>query len=76
MAEGRGAGAVTKMGSGEKDPAYVIKQNLFMKITLGVVGVLLVLTVVLCFSVLEVKVQRRSSVKVCRPSALARWSPL
>jgi hypothetical protein len=52
-----------KMGGGDKDPAYVIKENMFMKITLGVVAALVILAITLCFTVLDVRVARHDTVK-------------
>lgn len=52
----------TKMGGGDKDPAYVIKENMFMKIALAVMGALLLLAIILAITVLDVKLARHSTV--------------
>lgn len=52
----------TKVGGGDKERAYIIKQNQFLRIGLVVAAVLVILASILCFTVLDVKVQRRSTV--------------
>lgn len=52
----------TKVGGGDKERAYIIKQNAMLKVGLTVFGILMVLGAVLSFTVLDVKVHRRSTV--------------
>ena len=52
----------TKVGSNEKERAYVVRQNLCMKLILAVAAILLVLASLLFCSMYEVRVQRRGMV--------------
>merc|ERR1711871_816328 len=52
----------TKVGGGDKERAYIVKQNAMLKVGLTVFFVLAIFGSVLCFTVLDVKVQRRGTV--------------
>lgn len=56
----------TKMGSGDKERAYVIRQNLVLKTMLIMAAVLTGLGMLLCCTVYEVHVQRRVRVDDAR----------
>jgi len=51
----------TKMGSGDKERAYVMRQNVFLKMVLVVVVLIAGLVATLCCTTYEIRVQRRDS---------------
>lgn len=51
----------TKVGSGEKERAYVIRQNIVLKTLLGTIVLIGSLGILVCSTTYEVHVQRRNS---------------
>ena len=56
----------TKIGAGDKERAYVVRQNFFLKIVLAVVLTIAGLAGILCRTTYEIHVQRRDSIQDSR----------
>jgi len=56
----------TKIGAGDKERAYVVRQNIFLKIVLAVVVTIVGLAGTLCCTTYEIHVQRRDSLQGAR----------
>ena len=56
----------TKVGAGDKERAYVVRQNLFLKVVLAVVVTILGFAGALCCTTYEIHVQRRDSLQDAR----------
>jgi hypothetical protein len=56
----------TKTGAGDKERAYVVRQNFFLKIVLVAVATIVGLAVTLCCTTYEIHVQRRDSLHDAR----------
>ena len=56
----------TKIGAGDKERAYVVRQNLFLKLVLAVVVTILGFAGALCCTTYEIHVQRRDSLQDAR----------
>jgi len=56
----------TKIGAGDKERAYVVRQNIFLKVLLAVVVTIVGLAGTLCCTTYEIHVQRRDSLQGAR----------
>lgn len=54
---------VTKVGAGDKERAYVLRQNCFLKLVLGVLCIFMGLSTAIVYTRYEVHVQRRNSIE-------------
>ena len=57
---------MTKVGAGDKERAYVVRQNILLKTILAVLAALVLLGTTLCCTIYKVDLQRRTSLKDAR----------
>ena len=57
---------MTKVGAGDKERAYVVRQNIFLKTIVAVMAALVLLGTTLCCTIYKVDLQRRTSLKDAR----------